>query len=62
VRGTSENFVRIGHSIMALFLAFAGGCLSRLLHDRSNARTQARAESPSDRPVSVGEEGDRDDD
>jgi hypothetical protein len=47
-RGTSENFVRIGHSIMALLLAFVGGGLSRRLHDRNNARMEARAELPSD--------------
>jgi hypothetical protein len=29
--GTSENFVRIGHSLAALLLAFAGGYLSRHL-------------------------------
>jgi hypothetical protein len=29
--GTSENFVRIGHSLLALVLAFVGGCLSRSL-------------------------------
>jgi WD40 repeat protein len=30
--GTSENFVRIGHSLLALVLAFLGGCISRWLH------------------------------
>jgi hypothetical protein len=32
--GTSENFVRIGHSVLALALAYVGGRLSRWLYDR----------------------------
>ena len=32
--GTTESFVRIGHSLMALILAFVGGHLSRHLYDR----------------------------
>jgi hypothetical protein len=35
--GTTENFVRIGHSILALVLAFAGGRLSRWLFVRPGA-------------------------
>jgi WD40 repeat protein len=31
-RGTTENFLRIGHSLTALVLAFLGGHLSRSLH------------------------------
>jgi hypothetical protein len=30
--GTSENFIRIGHSLIALVLAWLGGPLSRLLY------------------------------
>lgn len=30
--GTTENFVRIGHSLLSLIMAFLGGCLSRWLH------------------------------
>jgi hypothetical protein len=32
--GTSEDFVRIGHSVLAVVLAFLGGHLSRFLYDR----------------------------
>jgi hypothetical protein len=32
--GTSENFVRIGHSLLALVVASLGGHLSRSLHGR----------------------------
>jgi hypothetical protein len=39
--GTTENFIRIGHSLLALVLAFVGGHLSRYVYgrgreDRSN--------------------------
>jgi FG-GAP-like repeat len=34
--GTAENFVRIGHSILALVLAFLGGQLSRWLYDKNH--------------------------
>jgi hypothetical protein len=33
--GTPENFVRIGHSLLALVAAWLGGILSRRLHRRS---------------------------
>jgi hypothetical protein len=36
--GTSENFLRIGHSLLALALAFLGGHLSSYLHERERAR------------------------
>jgi hypothetical protein len=36
--GTTENFTRIGHSLLALTLAFVGGQLSRRLHSRSLRR------------------------
>jgi hypothetical protein len=32
-RGTTENFMRIGHSLCALTLAWLGGKLSRRLSD-----------------------------
>jgi hypothetical protein len=37
--GTMENFKRIGHSLLALILAFVGGQLSRWLHSRSLGST-----------------------
>ena len=37
--GTTENFVRIGHSLLALIVAFVGGQLSRRLHSRSLGST-----------------------
>jgi hypothetical protein len=33
--GTTENFILIGHSLIALVLAWVGGHLSRWLHARS---------------------------
>jgi hypothetical protein len=35
--GTTEYFVRIGHSLLALIAAFLGGLLSRYLHARTLA-------------------------
>jgi hypothetical protein len=43
--GTSENFTRIGHSLLALVLAFVGGHISRSLFDRE---TRQRGERPAD--------------
>ena len=37
--GTTESFMRIGHSLIALALAFVGGQLSRWLHSRSLGST-----------------------
>ena len=37
--GTTENFVRIGHSFLALIAAISGGLLSRHLHARNRQRT-----------------------
>jgi hypothetical protein len=37
--GTTENFVRIGHSLLALMAAFVGGQLSRHLHTKNRERT-----------------------
>jgi hypothetical protein len=34
--GTTENFVRIGHSLIALVMGFFGGCLSRRLYDKNH--------------------------
>ncbi len=36
--GTPENFVRIGHSLLALVMALIGGRLSRRLYGKSHAR------------------------
>jgi hypothetical protein len=41
--GTTENFVRIGHSLIALIAAILGGLLSRYLHARNLER---RSEPP----------------
>lgn len=42
--GTTENFVRTGHSLIALLAAWMGGLLSRLCHGRS----QHQAARPTD--------------
>jgi hypothetical protein len=34
-RGTTENFIRIGHSLLALMAAFLGGLLSRHFHAKN---------------------------
>jgi hypothetical protein len=47
--GSSENFLRIGHSLLALVLAFLGGCLSRSLYSTSQSE---RAEEPDVLPLS----------
>jgi hypothetical protein len=47
--GTTENFIRIGHSLLALLLAFLGGHLSRHLYGR---RRQDRSIPPGDSPAS----------
>ena len=41
--GTTENFVRIGHSLIALIAAVAGGQLSRRLYSRNRQRAQGLA-------------------
>lgn len=43
--GSTENFLRIGHSILALVMAFVGGHLSRCLYAKER-RPQARAHEP----------------
>jgi FG-GAP-like repeat len=37
--GTTENFMRIGHSLVALIVALLGGQLSCYLHSRNLGRT-----------------------
>lgn len=44
--GTTENFMRIGHSLVALVLAFFGGCLSRWMYDRKDLGTQVSGNRP----------------
>jgi hypothetical protein len=39
--GTTENFVRIGHSLLALMLAFIGGHLSRYLYHIGQRREES---------------------
>jgi hypothetical protein len=57
--GTSENFVRIGHSLLALALAFAGGRFSRALYVRNRERVHdAQASDPAASPA-VGLEASR---
>jgi hypothetical protein len=51
--GTTENFVRIGHSICALIVALLGGLLSRHLHEK-NRQTIHGPESPQIATSSVG--------
>lgn len=47
--GSTENFIRIGHSLLALVLAFLGGHLSRHLYGRGR---EDRSNPPSDSPAS----------
>ncbi len=42
-RGTTENFVRIGHSLLALVAAFVGGLISRYLFAKSREPVQSSA-------------------
>src|SRR5262249_50201937 len=46
--GTTENFLRIGHSLFTLVLAFVGGHLSRYLYGRGRG---GDSHSPSDSPT-----------
>jgi hypothetical protein len=50
--GSSENFQRIGHSLLALILAFAGGHLSRALQGRRPSPVRDEAPETS-RPPDV---------
>ena len=45
--GTKENFVRIGHSLVALMLAFLGGHLSLSLHAGGGRRQEDDPSRPS---------------
>jgi hypothetical protein len=45
---SQENFVRIGHSLLALVVAFIGGRLSRRLCDKNHVGIAGREQSPSD--------------
>jgi hypothetical protein len=37
--GTTENFIRIGHSLLAIVAALLGGQLSRYLHQKNRKTT-----------------------
>jgi hypothetical protein len=50
--GTTENFVRIGHSLFALIIALVGGRLSGYLY----AKTRRPAQGPADPPESTSED------
>jgi WD40 repeat protein len=57
--GTTEDFVRIGHSLLALIAAFAGGQLSRLLYGKHREPVQEPAKPlESDSPVGSGDRAD----
>ena len=43
---TTENFLRIGHSLLALVVGFAGGFLSRWMYDREDLGTQVSGNRP----------------
>jgi hypothetical protein len=43
---TPEDFIRVGHSLIALILAFLGGHLSRLLHASRAGRDSEDMETP----------------
>jgi hypothetical protein len=45
---THENFVRIGHSLLALVMAFIGGSLSRTLYVKDHARMAGDVGHPPD--------------
>jgi hypothetical protein len=44
--GTTESFVQIGHSLLALIAAFLGGLLSRYLHTKTKQGTSAPVPAP----------------
>jgi hypothetical protein len=44
--GTTENFLRIGHCVLALLFAFIGGRFSRLLHQPTAEESPASSEHP----------------
>jgi hypothetical protein len=43
--GSTENFIRIGHSLIALVMGFFGGSLSRCLYDRGRGPGEVSAGS-----------------
>jgi hypothetical protein len=45
---TTENFVRIGHSLLALVVAFIGSRLSRWLYDKNHVEIDGGGDRPSD--------------
>jgi hypothetical protein len=49
-RGTTENFIRIGHSLIALVLAWVGGHLSRWLYLRNLGGDERARHLPSPEP------------
>jgi hypothetical protein len=45
-RGTTEHFVRIGHSLFAIVAARLGGGLSRYLYTKNSQRTSGPVPTP----------------
>jgi hypothetical protein len=48
--GSTDNFIRIGHSLLALLLASAGGHLSSHLHDQRRRESPIPPSDPSTSP------------
>jgi hypothetical protein len=48
--GTTENFVRIGHSLLALVMGFFGGVLSRRLYEKNQIDGQGESTGSTDGP------------
>jgi hypothetical protein len=49
--GTTEDFVRIGHSLLALVLAFLGAQLSRYLYDKNHASSPVESDDSHAEPT-----------
>jgi hypothetical protein len=50
-RGTRENFVRIGHSLLAMIIAILGGSLSRSIQARERSRSiESTGSNPENTP------------
>jgi hypothetical protein len=45
-RGTTENFIRIGQTLLTLIVAFSGGWLSRHWYDREHRRASGARAAP----------------